>query len=275
MDVNNIISSISILSEKIFKSVEGEIYELLDKIILIGPNLLKDKPLNKIFFPSGVNAIIVVANSLIIFYATYYMLTRIISMYNGNAVESVYKFVIKLVIITLLVNNSYSICVEILNFNEVLNEAVDKACENITKKEVSFKNLKEEITSIDDLKKDTDISIETIIKNMLSLMSISLLITFAVRYVTIIVLVILAPFAFVCLTSNITRGISKSIGKMFFTNLLFQLFIKLLLVLPIVFTDKTTIMYKVVLIGTMYMLYKANSFVREISATISVPKGSG
>lgn len=275
MDVNNIISSISILSEKIFKSVEGEIYELLDKIILIGPNLLKDKPLNKIFFPSGVNAIIIVANSLIIFYATYYMLTRIISMYNGNAVESVYKFVIKLVIITLLVNNSYSICVEILNFNEVLNEAVDKACENITKKEVSFKNLKEEITSIDDLKKDTDISIETIIKNMLSLMSISLLITFAVRYVTIIVLVILAPFAFVCLTSNITRGISKSIGKMFFTNLLFQLFIKLLLVLPIVFTDKTTIMYKIVLIGTMYMLYKANSFVREISATISVPKGSG
>ena len=126
MDINNIISSISVLSEKIFKSIEGEVYDLLDNIILIGPNLLKDEPLNKIFFPKGINGIIVIANSLIIFYTTYYILTRIISMYNGNTVESVYKFIIKLVIIVLLVNNSYGICNEVLNINEVLNNTIEQ-----------------------------------------------------------------------------------------------------------------------------------------------------
>ena len=275
MDINNIISSISVLSEKIFKSIEGEVYDLLDNIILIGPNLLKDEPLNKIFFPKGINGIIVIANSLIIFYTTYYILTRIISMYNGNTVESVYKFIIKLVIIVLLVNNSYDICNEVLNINEVLNNTIDKACVDIAKKEVSFKSLKEEITSIEQLKKDSEISIDTITKNMLSFMSISLLITFAIRYVTVILLSILSPFAFVCLTSNITRGISKSIGKLFFLNLFFQMIIKLLLVIPIIYTDKTSIIYKVVLIGTMYMLYRANSFVREIASNISVPNVKG
>lgn len=274
MDMNNIISSISVLSEKIFKSIEGEVYDLLDKIILIGPNLLKDDPLNKIFFPKGVNGIIVIANSLIIFYTTYYILTRIISMYNGNVVESIYRFIIKLVIIVLLVNNSYEICQEILNINELLNNTVDQVCMNIAKKEVSFKSLKEEITNIEELRKDSSISIDTIIKNMLSFMSISLLITFAIRYVTVILLIILSPFAFVFFTSNITRGISKSIGKLLFLNLFFQMLIKLLLVIPIIYTDKTSVIYKVILVGTMYMLYRANSFVREIASNISVPRGS-
>lgn len=271
MQVDNIINSISILSEKLFKSVEGQVYNILDDIILIGPDILKSEPLNKIFFPNDINWVILIANSLTIFYSVYYILSRILSMYNGSSVESVYNFILKLVIVLLLVNNSYYICEEILNFNEIVSETIDEAIYDLLGKEATFKNLKEEVISLQEFVESDALSLEGIIKSILSFFSVSLLITFSIRYVTVILLIILSPLALVCLTSNITRGITKSFGKILFINLVFQLFIKLLLVIPMLYSDKDNTIYKIILIGSMYMIYRLNNFVRELLSQIHIP----
>ena len=64
-------------------------------------------------------------------------------------------------------------------------------------------------------------------------------------------------------------------GKLLFVNLIVQAFVKLFLLIPIVYKDKNSIMYKVILLGTMYILYKINNFVREFTSQISLPKLRG
>lgn len=271
MQAENIISLITILSDKLYKSVEGQIYDILDKIILIGPELLNTEPLNKIFFENECNFVILIANALVIFYATYYALNRIISMYNGSSVESVHKFIIKLVLIIILVNSSYYICEEILKFNEILNNVIDEALEEILDKKVNFKNLKEEVVALDQYVKTDALSLEGIIKSLLSIFSISLLITFSIRYVTIVLLIILFPFAIICFTSNVTRGITKSFGKLFFVNIIMQLFIKLIIAIPMLYSDKNSIMYKVILLGSLYLVYRISTFIKELLSQICIP----
>ena len=271
MQIDSIVSSIGIISEKLFKSIEGQAYDILDNIILIGPDILKNEPLNKIFYPDKINFIIVIANAFIFFYAIYYSLNRIVNMYNGGNVESVYNFILKLTIISLLVNNSYYLCEEILSFNEIVNQTIDKSLSDIIKKDINFKNLKEEVISLKAAVKSEFISLESIIKNTLSFFSISLLITFSIRYVTVILLIIISPFAIICLTSNLTRGIFKGWGKMLFINIIFQLFIKLLLVIPLLYSNKDNTIYKIILLGTMYMIYRLNNFIRDIMNQIQVP----
>ena len=275
MNINNILESLNVLSNKLIGSIESEVYEILDKIISISPKILKEEPLKHIFFPNEINGIILIANSLLLFYICYYIFSRILNMYNGGAVENVYKMILKTVIILILVNNSYYICKEILNINYVLSESIDKFSEGIVNKEISFKTFKDEIMSLKDIIENDNLSIDGIIKGMIAFVSISMLVSFSIRYVTIIFLIIISPFAFICLISHTTRGISKMWGKLLFVNLIVQAFVKLFLLIPIVYKDKNSIMYKVILLGTMYILYKINNFVREFTSQISLPKLRG
>ena len=162
MNINNILESLNVLSNKLIGSIESEVYEILDKIISISPKILKEEPLKHIFFPNEINGIILIANSLLLFYICYYIFSRILNMYNGGAVENVYKMILKTVIILILVNNSYYICKEILNINYVLSESIDKFSEGIVNKEISFKTFKDEIMSLKDIIENDNLSIDIV-----------------------------------------------------------------------------------------------------------------
>lgn len=272
MNINNILESLNLLIEKFLSSIEGQVFAILDKITLIEPDILKNEPLKHIFFENKVNGIIIIANALILFYACYYIFTRILSMYNGAEVESVNNFVFKIIIIVLLVNNSYYICNEILTINSTFCECVDIFSKDVVKHEVNFNELKNEIVSLKSVVEDDNLTIEGIIKSMLAFGSMSILITFSIRYVTIILLIIISPLALVCLVSNVTRGISKTWGKLLFVNLIMQVFVKIILIIPLAYKDKNTELYKIILLGSMYILYKSNSFIRDLTNQISLPK---
>ena len=249
MNINNIAESLNILIEKFLSSIEGQVFDILDKITLIGPEILKTEPLKNIFFESKINGMIIIANALILFYACYYMFTRIISMYNGSEVESVNNFVFKIILVVLLVNNSYFICNEILTVNSNFCESIDEFSKDIVKREVNFTEFKNEIVSLKEVIEKDNLTIEGIIKSMLAFGSMSVLVTFAIRYVTIILLVIISPIALVCLVSNTTRGISKMWGKLLFVNLIIQIFVKIILIIPLAYKDKNSELYKVILLG--------------------------
>ena len=109
MQIDDILNTLNTVSEKLFKSVEGEVYKTLDDIVMIGKDILEKEPLKNIFFENKVNGIIIIANSLLLFYFIYYIFNILLSLYNGNKVENVYTFVIKMLVITIVVNNSYYI----------------------------------------------------------------------------------------------------------------------------------------------------------------------
>lgn len=266
MNVTDIIKNLNAVFEKIFKSIEGEIYTVLDGIVDINVNILQKEPINKIISSSG---FIIIANSIIFFLIIYYTFTVIISMYNGNKAESIYHIIFKLLLITLLVNSSYYLIEQILNLNQALTEATEKLCQGLAQKEITFENLKESILNIKDFMKSDFLSLDGVIKGVLSFGTVTILINFCLRYVTIIFLIIISPIALCLLFSNLTKNVFYTWIKMLVTNLLLQVIIKIILVVPLMYKDVNSIMYKIILVGTIYIIYKLNNFTKEIFSKFS------
>ena len=265
----DVISNLNLLSEKIFQTIENSVYELLDKVIDIKPDILKSEPISTIFPNHEINGIMMIANSLLLFYLIQYILTQMICLYNGKQTENMYSFLLKIIIIGILINNSYSICELVLEFFDGISTGIDIFVSSVVKKGISFDVLKENILSIENMKKVDAISVEGFIKGIISLTTISVFIHFSIRYITVIFLLIMTPIALVCLCSNLTSGISKMWFKNLFINLMMQIFFKLILLIPIAYQDIQSPIYKVIIIGSLYLLYKMNSFVNQLLSKIT------
>lgn len=269
MEVQNLLNSLDVISEKLFKAVEGQVYEVLDNIVIIGPEILTTEPLKNIFFEDKINGIVIIANALIMFYVVHYIFTQLISVYNGNQAENIYRFILKTIIITLIVNNSYFLCQQILELTDALTTGISIFTSELSKQEISFTNLKENIISMKDFMSSDLLSLDGLIKGIISFGAVSILLNFSIRYVTIIFLIIISPLALVTLGNNLTSGICKSWFKILIVNLSIQLFVKLIILIPIMYKDVNNIMYKIILVGTIYILYKINNFSKELLVKIS------
>lgn len=265
---DNILSSINILLEKIYKSVEGSVYDILDKLIDIGPTLLDNEPLKYIFNENDKYGIIFIATSLILFYVVQYMLLKLISMYNGNNPENIFKFVIRMILTVILASSSKYICEVILNVNNVFTELIANLGKDITGEDISFKNFSQVITNLEEYMSQDNVSIDGLIKGIISFGSVTLLINYAVRYVTVIFAITVMPITIMFSISPATRGIFYSWLKLSIINLCQQWIVKLLLIIPISFRDINGEMFKIVILGTMYMLYRMNIFIKELFGNI-------
>lgn len=264
MKVNDIINSLNIISEKLFKAVEGQIYEMLDKIIDIGPSILNQEPLKNIFFKDKLNGIMVIADSFILFYIVYYLVIQLISIYNGKQIPSIYYFAVKIIITFVLVNNSYFLCEQTLNFFDAFTNAVEVYGKDVSNQDITFENLKETILSIDNFMKTDLFSIDGLIKGVISFGIVTVLINFSIRYVTIIFLILIVPFAIMSTVSNLTSGFFKSWLRMYISNMFVQIVIKLLLIIPLMYKQIDSTMYKIILVGSIYLIYKITNFTKEL-----------
>lgn len=269
MEANDIITNLNYLLEKVFKSIEGEIFKTLDKLTIIGPEILKEEPLKNIVFENKVNGLVIIANTLILFFIIYYVFKQLIGIYNGNKIESIYVFIIRIIIVCIIVNFSYYICEEILNIFGILGESIDTYASDLINRKVTFENLKDSIINIENIINTDLVSLDGIIKGIISFGSVSILISFSVRYVTVIFLIIISPLAFVCLSSNLTSGIFNMWVKMLIVNLTLQIGIKLLIFIPLAYKNQNDIIYKIILVGTISLIYKFNIFIKELLARIS------
>lgn len=270
MDSQNLIESLNTASEKLFSNIEGEAYEILDKITLVNENILKNEPLKVFLKNDNVELVCQVAKSLVFIYVIYYIVMQFISLYNGNSSENVFIFIIKLTVIYILIDNSYFLCEKILNLFGLFTEAIDSIGLKLAGKDVTFSNLRETISSLDGLTQSEFLSIDGLIKTGISFGTINVLITFAVRYVKIIFLIIISPFSFGLLASDLTKGIFESWVKTLVTSLSVQIFIKFIILIPLLYKDKEGIMFKIILIGTIYIIYKLNDVISSLTQKIAV-----
>lgn len=269
MDAQNLVNSLNTVSNKLFKSIEGEVYEQIDKLVNIKPHIFEEEPLKNIFLQDKINVLIVIANALILFYVIYFVISKMICVYNGNRSEGIYTFIIKLVIVGVLVNSSYYICKEVINLNYLFTECIEESMETLTNNKINFESLKENILKIEDLLKSDMLSLDGIIKGVISFGSISILINFSIRYVTIIFLIVIAPFAFISLSSKLTVGIFKTWIKTLIVTLMEQVVVKFVILIPIIYKSTNSMMYKIVLVGSIYILYKINNFTKDLFVKIT------
>lgn len=114
---NNIINTINTIFGNLFSSVDSSLYEILDDLVFINNNVLKDKYFSNIFGISTNNGILLIANSLLVGFILYYSARLMLSNFTYQRTENPAQFVIKCIIFGICMNSSFFIIEQIINMN--------------------------------------------------------------------------------------------------------------------------------------------------------------
>lgn len=259
-----ILDTINSLCQSLFSSIDNAIFPLLDDLIFIDSDITETSFLERIMGQNVNTGLLVLANALLLAFILYYSIRRFTAYFNGQEVESPHKFIIRAIFICILMNFSLSICSGMVSFSHEITDFLCGLGNNIFNKSISFSSLINELSG----KANSTFnifSIDGILTSMLSVSSFTLVINFTFRYILTKVLILLSPFAFLCLLNQTTKGFFHSWYKSFLSLLLIQIVVALILLLPfaILKEDSSTMFSKLLLIGSVYALLKANQFVKE------------
>lgn len=252
-----------------FSSIDEKLYDILDDLTFIGPDILNDKRFEKILGTSTTNGILLIANALIIGFLVYFGARYLFSNFTYARIENPLQFVFKIIIFAILMNSAYFIVEQILNLNQNVSLAIKSLGEDLFKENISFNNL---INSINDSlqidKGNFDIfSVDGLIKGTLTISLLNLVLSYAFRYIMVKVCIVLSPFAIICLCLENTSWIFKS----WLRNLISLLFIQNIVSIVMIILFSTTnlnkdVLTKFIYIGGIYALIKANQIVKEFMA---------
>ncbi len=261
-----VIETINTIFSDLFKSIDTNLFKVLDNLTFINSDILNDKYFGRIFGTSANNGILLIANSLLIGYVLYYSAKYLTSNFTFSKIENPVQFVFKLIIFGIAMNGSYFIIGQILDINFSISSAIKSLGEDIFNQSISFSKLIESINTNLQITEDNlnVFSVEGIIKGTTTISLVNLITVYAVRYVTIKILILISPFAILSLCLENT----SVLFKLWFRNLLSMLFIQIIvsIILLILFSvdyNSNDLMIKFIYIGGIYCLLKANSFVRE------------
>lgn len=271
-----IIETINTILQNLFSSIDNNLYEILDDIIFINQDIISDSFFEKILGTNSHNGIILICNSLLFGFILYYSIKYLFSHFNYNQIEKPSQFIFKIIIFGICINFSYFFIKEILSFTSNITLAIRGIGEDLFHKNICFSELILEINkSIGISFSSLDVfSLDGIIKISLSSSLLSLVFTYAFRYIMVKIFILLTPVAFLSLILQNTSWFFKSWIRNLFSLLFIQIIVSLvLLILFSMDYSSGNLIIKFIYIGAIYALIKANSFSREflggVSTTIS------
>ena len=271
-----IIETINTILQNLFSSIDNNLYKILDDIIFINQNIISDSFFEKILGTNSHTGIILICNSLLFGFILYYSIKYLFSHFNYNQIEKPTQFIFKIIIFGICINFSYFFIKEILSFTSNITLAIRGIGEDLFHKNICFSELILEINkSIGISFSSLDVfSLDGIIKISLSSSLLSLVFTYAFRYIMVKIFILLTPVAFLSLILQNTSWFFKSWIRNLFSLLFIQIIVSLvLLILFSMDYSSGNLIIKFIYIGAIYTLIKANSFSREflggVSTTIS------
>jgi hypothetical protein len=114
------------------------------------------------------------------------------------------------------------------------------------------------------------------IKTFTSMGFMNLIFMYALRYIMIQVFVLIFPFAMLCLINDRTEWIFKAVMKAFISLLFEQVLISIILVLAFSMSfSENTMLTKIMYIGIIYALMKANTYMYMIFGGITTSITNG
>lgn len=269
--IQTISETINSLFSSLFSSIDNNIYSVLDDIIFIDTDILKDNFISSIFGTSTTTGLILLSNSLLIGFAIFYIIRYAYSHYSMTQTEQPFQFLFKLFIFAVLSNSSYFLCEQIININSLISLAIREVGENIFNCNISFSELILKFNNIISNNSTLNIfSLDGLLKSFISINLLNLIFTYSLRYVILKVFILITPFAILTLINSTTSSFFKSWLKSVLSLLLLQSFVSLILLI-IFSTDfsASDIFTKVICVGSIYALTKANSFIRDLIGGIS------
>ena len=270
--ISSVISStINEMFYKIFASIDNTLYSVLDDFTFIDSDILNDSYFIDIFGLSSGQGFLLIANALILGYLIYYSFKLLLSYLGITQVERPGKFVLKIIFYAICMNFSLFICDEIIYIISLISSSIRQVGENLFHNKICFSTIIKELNSVISINENLDIfSLDGIIKTLISAGMLNLVITYAVRYVLIKVFVLISPFAILSLCNKSTSILFNSWFKSFLSLLLVQVFVAIILLLIFSLNiSSNNIFSKFILIGAIFILIKANGYVREMLGGIS------
>lgn len=272
-----ILTTLNTLFSSLFSSIDNSIYSVLDDIIFIDTDILYDNFISSFFGTSTTTGLLLLANSLLLGFALFYIVRYAFSHYCTTQTEQPFQFIFKLCIYAILANSSYFICEQILNINSLISLSIREIGEHVFNCNISFSQL---ILKINNVITNNDatinlFSLDGILKSFISINLLTLLFTYSLRYVILKVFILITPFAILTLINSSTAWFFKSWFKTVLSLLLLQSFVALILL--IVFStnfSSSDTFSKVICIGSIFALTKANSFIRELIGGVSTDVSS-
>ena len=266
-----IINTLNTIFSNLYQSLDTAVYKFLDNLVFITPNIVSSHFYETIFNnPSS--SIITIANAFVFGFLLYYALSYLFSHLTYSNVQSPKQFIFKIIIISIYLNSSNYICSELLNFNEILGNLLKEIGEEITKEEISFENFIEQINSqvLNENNSVSIFSMDGIMKSFTSINFINILFSYALRYIMLQVFILLSPFAILTLILPSSSWIFKSWIRNLFSLLMIQHIATILLIITFSLDFSSNQLFtKILLVGSTYALYHANTFTRELFGGIT------
>ena len=276
--VESIRQSLNELFSGLFSSIDNNIYSLLDSLTFVNSKITNEPAINKLLGNNITDGILLICNSLVLGFIIYYAANFLFSHLTYAKVQRPTQFIFKSIIFIALMNSSLWICTQIIDIVSIVTELIKNLGNSAFGYEISFSNLINYINSSVYLK-DTGFSIfsfDGIIKSFTSFGLINLLFTYALRYIMLQVFILVSPFAFLCLINDSSAWFFNSWLRSFISMLLVQVLIAIILTLGFSLNlNSETNLSKLLLIGIIYALLKANSFMQEIIGGISTDVSAG
>ena len=270
--VNIIIETINSIFSNLFSSIDNNVYSYLDTFTFIDSSIIDNSFFEKFLGASGKTGILYLTDALLFAIIIYYAIRYSYSVFTGNNVEKPTQFIFKMIIIGIFINSSFFLCEQILNINYLISGSIQDIGKSIINKDITFSCLIQNLNSVISVGENSfDLfSFDGIIKGFISVGLLNILFSYSLRYIIIQVFVLTTPLAMLSLINSSSYWIFKSWSKAFFSLLLLQSFVSLILIIMLSLDTSN----KLLLIGSIYALIRANSFIREILGGVSIDVSS-
>lgn len=271
-------TAINGMFQKIFSSVDNNLYSVLDNFVFIDKDIFSDRYFQKIFGTSYQSGILLIANAFIFGFLIYYSIRLLFSYFGVTDAERPVQFVFKIVLYAILMNFSFFICEQIVYLVSLFSSAIRQVGENLFFSSICFSKLIQNLNNVITFEEDAlDLfSLDGILKSFVSIGLLNLTITYAIRYILIKIFILLSPFSFLSLCTKGTSIFFKSWLKAFLSLLLIQVFVAL--ILTFIFSldfSSSTLFSKFILVASILVLSKANSYIRDLLGGVSTDMSLG
>lgn len=269
---NSIIQTINSIFQTLFSSIDNSIYKVLDELVFIDSDILNHSIFEKIFGTNTSNGLLVIANSLLIGFALYYGIRLLYSYYMNLQIERPYQFIFKLLIFGIVMNCSFSICQQFLELNSFISQAIQGLGRNLFGCDISFSELIHQLNDVISFE-ETEFNIfsfDGLMKGFISFGLFNLIFSYSLRFVLVKLFVLLTPFAILSLINQSTSWFFKTWFRTILSLLLQQSLVAIILLLLFsVDLSSSDILSKLLCVGGMYALIRANSYMRTLIGGIS------
>ena len=275
--VQTITQTINNLFSNLFSSIDNSLYSVLDDLLFINSDILENKYMAKIFGSSSAG-LLLICNSLLVGFCIYYGFKLILSYITFSEIQKPAQFIFKLFLCTISANCSLFIVHQIINLTSNLSLAIREVGEIVFNKNICISSFIQEINSTICVENNLIdfFTITGLAKSLISIGLLNLAISYVLRYIMIKVFIALTPFAFISLVNNSTSWIFKSWFKTFLSMLVLQIIVPIILLIAFsIDVNAVDIFSKLIYIGTVYALIKANSFVKEFMGGLSTDVSVG